>query len=110
MRKLVVAALACLLAGCGTTTVRDVATSPDTLAVCKAADVATTAQALHSGHFVETNRMLVALGGAHSAFPAAVVGVVLWYVVKNAATPGATAAANGVTCAAAAINGWGLLR
>lgn len=83
---------------------RSIITSPDTFAVCKAADVATTAVALNSGQFVEANLLLKPFIGPGHFLPLVFVSVALWYVIDHYANKETTAAANVITCGVAAQN------
>lgn len=107
-RQWAAAALALsLLAGCAT--IKEVAASPETFAVCKAADVATTAIALSSGHFVEANPLAKVLL-AHGYFPLIAVSVGMYLIIKHYNDERLTMAANAVTCPIAAHNLFLLVR
>lgn len=108
LRRLVaVAILGLSLAGCAT--LKDVATSTNTFAVCKTADVLTTATALSRPGFVESNPLIKATL-AHGYFPLIALSVGLWYLLTYVDSPVATAATNTITCGAAANNAFLLLK
>jgi hypothetical protein len=87
----------------GVTTVEEVVTSPTTFAVCKAADIATTAYVIEHGIGVESNP-IVASTLAHGYIPIIALSVGLWYLLKEYNNPVATAGANVVTCGVALHN------
>ena len=91
--------LALCLAGCGTFQPE----STDTYAVCKTADVATTAYALHTGRFVEMNPIIRALIG-HGFIPLVLVAYGTWWLLEKLNEPKVTVAANVVTCGVAIHN------
>lgn len=93
----------------GCATIQDVTTSPKTFAVCKTADVVTTAVALKSGMFVEGNG-LVAATLSHGYFPLIVISYGLYKLVDYVNDPVATATANAITCGAVLNNSILLLR
>lgn len=110
--KIIAVVLAALLVGCATTKqdVVGVATSTNTFAACKGADVITTAVALNSGNFVEANPILKGLIGPHNFFPLIAFSVVAWRLLVWANEPVITGAANVATCGVAASNAWKLLK
>ena len=89
-------------------TVDEVATSPKTFAVCKAADIASTAYLLEHGLATEANPIVawsLKIGG-YAPLVFASIGI-YWLMEKFKDEPGAKtgiAVANGVTCIAAAQN------
>lgn len=87
----------------GVTTVEEVVTSPTTFAVCKAADIATTAYIIEHGIGYESNP-IVAATLSHGYIPLIALSVGLWYLLKEYNNPVATAGANIVTCGVAAHN------
>lgn len=93
----------------GCAAIQGVAESPETFAVCKAADVATTAVALSSGHFVEANPLAKVLL-AHGYFPLIAVSVGMYLIIKHYNDSRLTMAANAVTCPIAAHNLFLLVR
>ena len=106
MKKLMIV-LAFVLSGCAT--VQDVVTSPKTFAVCKTADIATTAVLLKSSAFAEGNG-LVAATLSHGYFPLIAMSYGLYKLIDYLNEPVATTAANVVTCAAVVSNSILLLR
>lgn len=84
---------------------KDVASKKETVAACKAIDVASTVAALDTGAFHETNPIMKALmGGAHGFAPflavsALYVGVVWW--LDN---PTVNLASSAITCPVALRN------
>lgn len=102
-----------LLSGCVTLTddAKDVLGKKETLALCKAADVATTITALNTGTFHETNVLMKALmTGAHGFAPFVIVSaayVAFFWWLDN---PKATMIASGITCGVAAHNGYLLIK
>ena len=109
MKRLVLLLSLIALTGCAT--VQEVASQKETVALCKAADVATTVTALKTGAFHETNPIMNALmHGAHGFAPfilvsAAWVGIVWWFD-----SPKVNTIASGITCPVAARNGYLLLK
>ena len=102
MRRLLIKVLlVLLLSGCAT--VRDVATSPDTFAVCKTADVVTTIYGVHSGAFVEKNKIVAGLLH-HGYLPLIALSFALWYAVDAIKDDRLTLAANAITCPLAVNN------
>lgn len=105
--KILPIALFIALTGCATA--QQVAESSNTFASCKAADVATTAYALHTGHFIEKNPLIAPLV-SHGFIPLIAISIALWYVVDRYDGPKATMAANAITCPVAGHNLWLLLQ
>ena len=103
MRALI---LILLLSGCATIE------RPETLAMCAAADVLTTAYSVHTGIAHETNPLLATSVNAHHFLPmllskVAIVGLIWW--VYDLTKPSQTmdagmVAGNVVTCGVAASN------
>lgn len=109
MKRLLAAiATAVLLTGCAN--LRQVAESPDTFAICKAADVITTAVALNSGAFHEANPLLKPFIGPHNIFPLVAFSFALWWVIQHYNEPKLTLAANVITCGVAGHNAVLLLK
>lgn len=106
MKKLLLIAVF-MFSGC--TTMQNVATSPTTFAVCKAADVTTTAIALKSGMFAEGNG-IVAATLSHGYFPLILISYGLYKLIDYVNDPVATATANVITCGAVLNNSILLLR
>ena len=100
MKKLMIV-LAFVLSGCAT--VQDVVTSPKTFAVCKTADIATTAVLLKSSAFAEGNG-LVAATLSHGYFPLIAISYGLYKLIGYVNNPVATAAVNILTGAAVVNN------
>ena len=93
---------------CAAGTLEDVATSPDTFAICKGVDIASTAYLLEHGLATEANPLVawsLRIGGW---VPLVFVSIgIYWAMQKFKDSPGAksaTAVANGVTCLAATQN------
>lgn len=105
--KTLIIILAFVLSGCAT--MQDIATSPKTFAVCKTADVVTTAIALKSGMFVEGNG-LVAATLSHGYFPLIVISYGVYKLIDYVNDPVTTATANVITCGAVLNNSILLLR
>lgn len=109
MRKLLASIIAAvLLTGCAE--LQTVATSPNTFAICKAADVVTTAVALNSGKFVEANPVLKPFIGPHHFLPLIAYSFALWWIIDRLNNPKVTLAANVLTCGAAGHNAVLLLK
>ncbi len=109
MRNLLILLLTSLLFGCAAV---NLAEKPQTFATCAAADVATTAYAVHAGFAHETNPLLASSVNIHHFLPmvlskVAIVGLVWWlydmYKDSQAAKAG-VGVATVVTCGAAANN------
>lgn len=84
-------------------TLEDVATSPETFAVCKIADVASTAYLLERGLAVEANPVVRALL-VHGYAPLIAISIGLYYFLKEVNNPVATGTANAITCGVAVHN------
>jgi hypothetical protein len=93
---------------CSAGTLEDVATSPNTFAVCKTVDIASTAYLLEHGLATEANPLVawsLKIGG-YAPLVFASIGI-YWLMEKFKDAPGAkpaTAVANVATCGAAAHN------
>lgn len=81
----------------------DAATSPDTFAVCKGVDIASTAYIIHTGIGHEANPLMRALL-SHGYFPMIAFGAGIWWWLDQVDNPEATLSANAVTCGVAAHN------
>lgn len=103
MKRLLIL-LAILLHGCAT--VEKVSESTDTFAICKSADVLTTAAGLNSGKFVESNPVLKPFIGPHHIFPLIAFSLLMWTALDHFNEPKLTQGANAVTCGVAAHNLW----
>jgi hypothetical protein len=77
--------------------VPELMTSPETFAVCKAVDIASTAYLLSQGGFVEANS-IVAGSLAHGYFPLIAFSVGLYFLLKHLNDPVTTGVTNVVTC------------
>ena len=77
--------------------VPELMTSPETFAVCKAVDIASTAYLLSQGGFVEANP-IVAGSLAHGYFPIIVFSIGLYLLLKHLDEPKATVGVNVITC------------
>ncbi len=110
MRNLLILLLLSFLCGCAAV---NLAEKPQTFATCAAADVATTAYAVHAGFAHETNPLLAPMVNAHHFLPmvlskVAIVGLVWWLYdmyKDNAAAKAGVGVATAVTCGVAANNG-----
>lgn len=106
--------LCCLLlfSGCAIVgEVKDVASKKETVALCKAADVATTITALNTGAFHETNPIMKALmTGAHGFMPFLVISAAYVAVIWWIDNPTTNMIASGITCPVAARNGYLLMK
>ena len=101
LHKIASAFILCTLMGC--TSVPEIVSSPETFAVCKAADVVTTAYILENGG-VELNPVVKPLV-AHGVFPLALVSLGMYWLFKqDFVPPGAVAIANVGTCGAVVHN------
>ena len=93
---------------CAAGTLEDVATSPDTFALCKTMDIASTAYLLEHGLATEANPLVVWSLKVGGWAPLVFVSIgIYWAMQKFKDQPGAkpaTAIANGVTCIAATQN------
>jgi hypothetical protein len=86
-------------------TIEEVATSPTTFAVCKAADVASTMYLINSGIGHEANPAMASLmTGPLQWLPFIALSYGIYRLVVYINNPATTVVANGVTCAAAASN------
>ena len=107
MKRLATLLLAFSLSAHATPSLEEIATSPETFAVCKAADVITTAYVIEHGIGVETNPIVAPLI-AHGYIPLIAVSLGIYWMMKHFKDqPGAKpaiAVANGVTCLAATQN------
>jgi hypothetical protein len=102
MKRILLVLLLPLLSGCATVgqitdAAPDVAKSPDTFIVCKAADVGLTAYALHTGLFFEKNPLIAPLVSQGIA-PLALISLAIVGAVLYLQNDTATLAANAVTC------------
>lgn len=98
--------LCLLLTGCATTQLAEVpavVTSPETFAVCKAVDIASTAYLIHNGLAIEANP-IVAATLAHGYFPIIAISVGIYFLLKHYNDPIATGVANVATCGVAVHN------
>ena len=113
MRSLLILLLALSVSSCA---VMQVAERPETLAVCEAADVLTTAYAVSAGIGREVNPILAGSVNSHSwlSFIATKVGLValVWWIYDNwpEQTKYGVAAGSAITCGVAAHNTWMLLK
>lgn len=103
MKYLVALLLAFSFSAQATPSLEEIATSPETFAVCKAADVITTAYVIEHGIGVETNPIVAPLI-AHGYIPFILVSYGMYRLIKWFNNPGATLGANIATCAAAVNN------
>lgn len=103
MKKIIAIVLIGVLTLTGCTTLQQTATSTKTFAMCKTADVATTALALRSGGFVESNSFVAGLLG-HGYIPLIGISVGIYYLLDYLNSPTVTAVANIATCGAALNN------
>ena len=100
MKRLLCLLLSLSLIGCAS--IKPIAESPETFAVCKAADIATTAAIINGGGH-ELNPIAKGLIG-HSYIPLILVSVAIYYALKELNEPKLNVAANAVTCGVAAHN------
>lgn len=91
-----------------TSTMWDIASSSNTFAACKAADVITTGYGLATGRFFEKNSLIAPLV-SHGIWPLALISLGMWYLADRYGTPNTNVALNAVTCPVAAHNAWLLL-
>ena len=85
-------------------TLEEIATSPETFAVCKTVDIASTAYALRTGIGVENNSLVAPLI-AHGYFPLFLFSLgIYWVMHKGYTTPTTNMIANGATCGVALSN------
>jgi hypothetical protein len=106
MKRLLIVLLISL-SGCAT--VKPIAESSETFAVCKTADVVTTAYGLGTGMFIEKNAFVASIIG-NGFFPLVALSVALWYALEKHNNPKANMVANAITCPVAAHNLLLLLR
>ena len=109
----ILGAMITILFGCATVLddVKGVASKKETVALCKAADVATTITALNAGSFHETNPIMKALmGGAHGFMPFLAVSAAYVAVIWAIDSPTVNMVASGITCPVAARNGFLLIK
>ena len=86
-------------------TIEEVATSPNTFAVCKAADVASTMYLINSGIGHEANPIMASLiGGSLGWLPFIAFSYGMYRLISYVNDPIVTVAANGVTCGIALSN------
>ena len=85
------------------TPIKDVVTSPETFALCKAVDIASTAYLLSHGGFIESNP-IVAATMSHGYFPIIAISVGIYFLLKHFQDPVATGIANVATCGVAVHN------
>jgi hypothetical protein len=100
MKILLCLLLSLSLIGCST--IKPIAESPETFAVCKTVDIATTA-AIISGGGHELNPIAKGLIG-HSYIPLIAVSIGIYFLLKELNEPKLNVAANSVTCGVAAHN------
>lgn len=86
----------------GCSTIKPIAESPETFAVCKTIDIATTAAILSKGG-VELNPIARGLL-AHGYIPIIAISVGIYFLLKELNEPKLNVAANAVTCGVAAHN------
>ena len=84
-------------------TLEAVVTSPETFAVCKAVDIASTSYLLTHGLGVEANPVVAPLI-AHGYVPLIALSVGLYYLLKWHNSPVVTGVANVATCGVAVHN------
>ena len=100
MKRLLCFLLCFSLIGCAT--IKPIAESPETFAVCKVADIATTAAILSKGG-VELNPIAKGLL-SHGYLPIIIISVGIYYLLKELENPNLNIAANAVTCGVSAHN------
>ena len=90
-------------------TIDEVATSPDTFAVCKTVDIASTIYIVNSGIGYEANPLMAGL--MHASVAAGLPWVLpiaasygVYMLLQQVNDPTTTAIANGITCGVAASN------
>ena len=86
----------------GCSTIKPIAESPETFAVCKTVDIATTAAIISAGGR-ELNPIVKGLIG-HSYIPLIAVSIGIYFLLKELNEPKLNIAANAVTCGVAAHN------
>ena len=101
MKYLLALVLFCTTVQAGT--IEDVATSTDTFAVCKAADVISTIYVIEHGIGVEANPIMAGLI-SHGYIPFILVSAAVYWLIKQINNPIATGVSNVVTCGAAINN------
>jgi hypothetical protein len=105
--RLVTVLLTTVLVGC--TTIKTVAESTDTFAVCKTVDVVSTYVGLSSGNFIEANPIMAkVISFGWLPFVAVSLGSYLLLVEVN--NKQVTTAANTITCGVSANNVFLLIR
>jgi hypothetical protein len=82
----------------------EILTSPETFAICKAADMASTAYLLSHGLAIEANPLVAWSLSVGGYIPLIAVSAGIYYALKHLDNPVATGAANAVTCTVAAHN------
>ena len=92
-----------LVVSSASASVEEVATSPNTFAVCKAVDIASTAYLLKTGLGVESNPVVAPLI-VHGYFPLVVLSVGVYWLMTKYHNATANTVVNGVTCGVAASN------
>ncbi len=95
--------LGLVLATSANASVEDVATSPNTFAVCKTVDIASTAYLLKTGIGVESNPIVAPLI-THGYFPLVALSIGVYWLMTKYHNATANTVANGVTCGVAASN------
>ena len=100
MKRLLCLLLSLSLIGCAS--IKPIAESPETFAVCKAADIATTAAIINGGGH-ELNPIAKVLL-THNYIPLIAASVLIYWALKKYNEPTATTVANAVTCGVAAHN------
>ena len=92
-----IAAILLFLTTLAVAEVPELMTSPETFAVCKAVDIASTAYIISNGIGVEANPIVAGLL-SHGYFPLIAVSIGLYLLLKHFDDPVATGVANVVTC------------
>lgn len=100
MKRLICLLLSLSLIGCAS--IKPIAESPETFAVCKTIDIATTAVILSNGG-VELNPIAKGLL-AHGYIPIIAISVGIYFLLKELNEPKLNVAANAVTCGVSAHN------
>ena len=100
MKRLICLLLSLSLVGCAS--INPIAESPETFAVCKTVDIATTAAIINGGGH-EMNPIAKALIG-HSYIPLIAVSIGIYLILKEVNDPQITTVANAITCPVAAHN------
>ena len=83
--------------------VEELATSPDTFAVCKTVDIASTAYLLKIGVATEANPLVAPLI-ANGVFPLVLISASVYWLMQHYNNPTANVVTNGVTCGVALQN------